>query len=64
VHSIYAIEVFWHSSAHLLGQALERLYNCHLCVGPPLADGGFYYDCAMNKYHSRFTDSTAMRSKR
>jgi threonyl-tRNA synthetase len=42
-------KVFWHSSAHLLGQAMERLYNCHLCVGPPLADGGFYYDSAMDK---------------
>jgi threonyl-tRNA synthetase len=40
-------KVFWHSSAHLLGQALERLYAGSLCIGPPLADGGFYYDLAL-----------------
>ena len=34
---------FWHSSAHLLGQALEMKYGCHLCIGPPL-NNGFYYD--------------------
>eukprot|EP01121_Diplochlamys_sp_Union-15-3_P005633 TRINITY_DN1596_c0_g1_i1.p1 TRINITY_DN1596_c0_g1~~TRINITY_DN1596_c0_g1_i1.p1 ORF type:complete len:747 (-),score=168.90 TRINITY_DN1596_c0_g1_i1:3-2243(-) len=42
-----AQKVFWHSSAHLLGQALERKYHCKLCVGPPLKDGGFYYDMAV-----------------
>ena len=35
--------VFWHSSAHMLGQAMERLYGAHLTVGPALEDG-FYYD--------------------
>lgn len=39
--------VFWHSSAHILGQALEVEYNARLCIGPPLEDGGFYYDCEM-----------------
>ncbi len=42
-------KTFWHSSAHLLGQALERMFGGYLCVGPPLADGGFYYDCAMER---------------
>ncbi|KAL3807763.1 hypothetical protein ACHAXA_000676 [Cyclostephanos tholiformis] len=37
---------FWHSSAHVLGEALERLYGSRLTVGPPLA-GGFYYDSYM-----------------
>jgi threonyl-tRNA synthetase len=37
--------VFWHSSAHILGQALELHYgDAKLCVGPALEDGGFYYD--------------------
>jgi len=36
-------EAFWHSSAHMLGLALEQLYGGHLCVGPPL-ESGFYYD--------------------
>ncbi|KAK9382705.1 uncharacterized protein V2V93DRAFT_343820 [Kockiozyma suomiensis] len=34
--------VFWHSSAHILGEASERHYGCHLCVGPPTDDGFFY----------------------
>ena len=38
--------VFWHSSAHILGEALERLYGARLTIGPPLA-GGFYYDSYM-----------------
>jgi threonyl-tRNA synthetase len=38
--------VFWHSSAHILGQALERKYKANLCIGPPIDDGGFYYDMA------------------
>ena len=38
--------VFWHSSAHMLGEALEHLYGCKLTIGPPLA-GGFYYDSFM-----------------
>ena len=37
-------KVFWHSSAHVLGQALEIKYGCHLSVGPPLKEGGFYYE--------------------
>lgn len=35
--------VFWHSSAHILGEAMERIYGGHLCYGPPIQDG-FYYD--------------------
>jgi threonyl-tRNA synthetase len=38
--------VFWHSSAHIMGEALEHLYGCKLTIGPPLA-GGFYYDSYM-----------------
>jgi threonyl-tRNA synthetase len=36
--------VFWHSSAHILGEACEQEFNCHLCIGPPLKEGGFYYE--------------------
>ncbi|CAG8713722.1 11718_t:CDS:10, partial [Racocetra persica] len=39
-------KVFWHSSAHVLGEACERHYGCHLCIGPPL-DDGFYYEMAI-----------------
>jgi len=38
--------VFWHSSAHMLGEALEHLYGVKLTIGPPLK-GGFYYDSYM-----------------
>ena len=38
--------VFWHSSAHVLGEAAERHYGCHLCMGPP-TDEGFYYEMGM-----------------
>ncbi len=37
-------EVFWHSSAHLMAQAVKRLYpEAELGIGPPISDG-FYYD--------------------
>jgi threonyl-tRNA synthetase len=39
-----ALEVLRHSSAHLMAQALKRLYpNVKLGVGPVI-EGGFYYD--------------------
>jgi threonyl-tRNA synthetase len=39
-------QTFWHSSAHLLGQALELEYGVDLTIGPALEEG-FYYDCFM-----------------
>jgi threonyl-tRNA synthetase len=33
----------WHSSAHMLGQALENCFGAKLTIGPPV-EGGFYYD--------------------
>ncbi|MEO8933655.1 MAG: threonine--tRNA ligase [Xanthomarina sp.] len=37
-------KAFWHSSAHILAQAIEELYpNAKLWVGPAI-DNGFYYD--------------------
>ncbi|CAN8255792.1 unnamed protein product [Cochlearia groenlandica] len=38
-------DTLWHSSAHILGQALEQEYGCQLCIGPCTTRGeGFYYD--------------------
>lgn len=37
-------EVFWHSTAHLMAQAVKRLWpEAKLTIGPPVEDG-FYYD--------------------
>lgn len=39
-------EVYWHSSAHILAQAVLRLYpDAQLTIGPPI-ENGFYYDFA------------------
>lgn len=38
-----AQQVFWHSTAHILGEAMERVYGGCLCYGPPI-ESGFYYD--------------------
>jgi len=39
-------EVFWHTSAHVLAQAILRLFpNAKPTIGPPI-DNGFYYDFA------------------
>lgn len=44
-----AKDVFHHSSAHILGEALEQKYGCMLCVGPPLEGNidHFYYEARM-----------------
>ena len=37
-------EAFWHTSAHVLAQAVKRLYpNTRCAIGPAISDG-FYYD--------------------
>lgn len=38
--------VFWHSSAHVLGEAAECQYQCLLSHGPPV-EQGFFYDMAL-----------------
>lgn len=47
-------KVFWHSSAHVLGEAAERHYGCHLCLGPPTDDGFFYEMAIADRYESDF----------
>ncbi len=37
-------QIFWHSSAHLLAEALQELYpGIKFTIGPPI-ENGFYYD--------------------
>ena len=40
------VQTFWHSSAHVLGEALEDLFGVRLTIGPHVEEG-FYYDCFM-----------------
>jgi threonyl-tRNA synthetase len=40
--------VFWHSSAHILGESMEREFGVHLCHGPP-TESGFFYDAYTGK---------------
>jgi threonyl-tRNA synthetase len=39
--------VFWHSSAHALGEAAECHFQCLLSHGPPV-EQGFFYDMAIS----------------
>ena len=48
---VTARAVFWHSSAHIMGEAMERHYGGHLCYGPPIEEG-YYYDMFLD---GRFT---------
>jgi len=38
------LQTFWHSSSHILGQALELEFGVDLTIGPSIEEG-FYYDC-------------------
>lgn len=41
-------KAFWHSSAHVLAQAIKELYPAvRLTIGPPI-ENGFYYDVELN----------------
>lgn len=49
--SVEALEILRHSTAHVMGQAVKRLYpdtNVRLGVGPVI-EGGFYYDIDMEE---------------
>mmetsp|Transcript_5769 Transcript_5769/g.11533 ORF Transcript_5769/g.11533 Transcript_5769/m.11533 type:complete len:796 (-) Transcript_5769:45-2432(-) len=54
--------VFWHSSAHMMGEALEHLFGCKLTIGPPLA-GGFYYDSFMGSETLREDDYAPVQTE-
>lgn len=42
-------EVFWHSSAHLMAQAIKRVFpQAKLGIGPAI-DEGFYYDIELDR---------------
>jgi threonyl-tRNA synthetase len=54
--------VFWHSSAHVLGAAIESMYGAHLTIGPPL-QSGFYYDAYMGDHAVSDDDLAAISAK-
>ena len=37
-------QAFWHTSAHILAQAVKRLYPETKCAIGPAIENGFYYD--------------------
>ncbi|KAF3832312.1 hypothetical protein F7725_025977 [Dissostichus mawsoni] len=47
--------VYWHSSAHILGEAMENFYGGCLCYGPPI-ENGFYYDMFLDGQNTEFGD--------
>jgi threonyl-tRNA synthetase len=56
-------KAFWHSSAHVLAQALEELYpGVKLWVGPAI-DNGFYYDVDLGESIISEKDFKAIETK-
>jgi threonyl-tRNA synthetase len=53
--------VFWHSTAHVLGEAMERHYGGCLCYGPPI-DNGFYYDMFIDNRQVSSNDFSSLES--
>ncbi|MGB1020434.1 MAG: threonine--tRNA ligase [Flavobacteriaceae bacterium] len=54
---------FWHSSAHVLAQALLALYpNCKLTIGPAI-ENGFYYDVDFGQETLTEKDLLAVENK-
>jgi threonyl-tRNA synthetase len=56
-------QAFWHSSAHILAQALEQLHpSAKLSIGPAI-DNGFYYDVDFGETVFAEKDLAAVENK-
>ena len=56
-------KAFWHSSAHLMAEALEALYpGVKFGIGPPI-DNGFYYDVDLGSRPFGEEDLAAVENK-
>uniref|UniRef100_A0A2K5VHX5 threonine--tRNA ligase n=1 Tax=Macaca fascicularis TaxID=9541 RepID=A0A2K5VHX5_MACFA len=53
--------VYWHSSAHIMGEAMERVYGGCLCYGPPI-ENGFYYDMYLEEGGVSSNDFSSLES--
>ncbi|XP_074135596.1 threonine--tRNA ligase 1, cytoplasmic [Sminthopsis crassicaudata] len=53
--------VYWHSSAHIMGEAMERVYGGCLCYGPPI-ENGFYYDMYLENGGVSSNDFSALEA--
>lgn len=53
----------WHSSAHLMAEAIEDLYpGTKLAIGPAI-ENGFYYDIDLGEHHISDTDLPKIEKK-
>lgn len=53
----------WHSSAHLMAEAIEALYpGVKLAIGPPI-ENGFYYDIDLGEHSISDSDLPAIEKK-
>ncbi len=58
-----AKKVFWHSSSHLMAEALEALYpGVKFGIGPAI-ENGFYYDVDLNGYSISDSDFPKIEKK-
>ena len=56
-------KAFWHSSAHVLAQAMEELYpGVKLSIGPAI-ENGFYYDVDLGEHSISDKDFKAIEDK-
>jgi threonyl-tRNA synthetase len=56
-------QTYWHSSAHLMAEAIESLYpGVKLAIGPPIANG-FYYDIDFLEYKFTSDDFEKVEKK-
>ena len=55
-------QTFWHSSAHVLGEALEACFGAKLTIGPALEEG-FYYDCFLGERTLTEADKVALEKQ-
>lgn len=58
-----AKKIFWHSSAHLMAEALESLYpGVKFGVGPAV-ENGFYYDVDLGDRQISESDLRRLRTR-